>query len=291
MSFNSRNDRKQKYEAFQNFIATVKLWFIYLGTLIFFIMAIYYGICEYRGINVQNRFSLYLMLFCIFASTSILIKVIFYIQDKAYQKERNFDPSVIELPDINTIHLETALHQMSVKTSVILWDTVIGFFLAFLIFLTIFLGGNRPLILIICFALAVFLIAGHIFFSWRWRKKCFVTKMVCNTERFISIGNSEIFIADVEKSLMEKMLYYTMELILTNDYIIGKMETVFKFSPVAVPRAEIKEITISSNHQSGIMKCYLFSGNHIELLIGQGARMIRVLKVLNYYKIRWKEQR
>lgn len=40
----------------------------------------------------------------------------------------------------------------------------------------------------------------------------------------------------------------------------------------------------------GILDCRLYSGQSIELLIGQGSRKERALRVLDYYGIAWSEE-
>lgn len=102
----------------------------------------------------------------------------------------------------------------------------------------------------------------------------------------------------VDASLAEGMLYYAREMTLTRLFIIGLTETGLSFHPVAITRSEITQLTFFCKrpvmsrfrkYDMGILECRLQNGQKVELLIGQGPRMGRVLKVLDYYGIAWNE--
>lgn len=217
------------------------------------------------------------------------------VQKRDYQ----FDPGNMVLPEKGTVTLETALHAMAIKMGVIYWDTTFGLFLGILLLMMFCLGGNIPLILLICLILAVLLVGGHFFWSWRWNKRSFAGKMLNNTKKLIPIEDPFEYAAAVERSLTEGVLYYEKDMILTGDFIIGLLETDLRFVPVAVPRAEIAQLAFFCRRpvmnryrkfDMGILDCRLYSGQSIELLIGQGSRMERVLRVLDYYGIAWSEE-
>lgn len=303
MDKKNANRKEQKVlktlDNINKWFSKIILYLAYLCIPVFLIMTVYYSICKYNGIDVENRLLFSAAGLAVFSASCACMKLLEYLMDKLQQRDADFDPFTMRLPDLGTVTLETALHMMSFKTGVIVWDTLFITFLAILLSMMLFVGGNVPLILFICLLLAAFLAAGHLFISWRWKKRSFAPKMLRNTEKYISVKNPREYLQSVEESLLHKLLYYGKEMILTDRFIIGITETDVQFHPVAIPRAEIVEITFFSKrpvmnryrkYDTGILECRMKSGKAVELLIGQGTRMIRVLKVLNHYRIWWKKK-
>lgn len=299
----NENPGEQKFLKFMDkvnlFISRLMEGMVYLIALGFLGSAVYCGVCEFRGIDMGNRFGSSLAGFCLFSGMIICVKLFLYWVGRLHQKEYAFDPSTMELPERGTITLETALHHMAIKMGLIIWDSVFGILLGTLLLLMLFLGGNIPLILLICLILALLLAGGHVFFSWRWKKKSFLDKLIRNTEKYIKVGDARDFAVSLEDSLMRGVLYYAQEMTLTADYIIGLTEADTCFIPVAIPRAEIRSIVFYRRrpvmnryrkYDTGVLKCSLSNGTRVEFLIGQGPRMQRVLKVLSYYRISWIEE-
>ena len=281
----------------------VQGWFsgLALNILCFFMIfclvgTIYYGFCRIRGMEEGKRFVVYAGGFLMFAAACGAIKLFEALLDRIHRNEYEFEPRTMELPRDGTVDLETALHHMAVRTGVIGWDTVFGTLLIILLGMMFTLGGNIPLILLVCLILAVLLAGGHLFFSRRWRKRCFAVDMLKNTGNYMNLSSG--YAKAVEASLAEGVLYYAREMILTRLFIIGMTETDISFHPVAVARSEITQLTFFCRrpvmsrfrkYDMGRLECRLQNGQSMELLIGQGPRMGRVLKVLDYYGIAWNE--
>lgn len=280
-------------------LARIVIYGAYVLAVIMLFLAIYYGIGEAVGDQEKGRAINYFGGFVTFAAAGAAVKLCEAVLAAVHKKDEEFDPKTMVLPENGTVTLESALHHMAIKTGVIGWDTTFGLLLGILLMMMFCLGGNVPLILMICFVLAALLAGGHFFWSWRWKKRSFAGKMVKNTSRFIPISEPCQYAGTVEKSLKNGVLYYGKELILTEDFIIGQIETDLQFKPVAVPGTEIARLAFFSRrsvmnryrrYDMGILDCRLHSGKSIELLIGQGPRMERVLKVLDYYHIEWIEE-
>lgn len=272
--------------------------FAFILMLFFLGMAVYYGICWLRGMDSGKQFLASLEAFFGLAAALICVKLFFIILDKYHQSDYNFDPQSMVLPGKGTVTLEGALHRMAVKTGVIIWDTIFAVLLFMLLFLMFSLGGNIPLILLICLILAVFLAAGHMFFSWHWKKSRFADRMLKNTSKYIPVADPEKYASAIDESLSKGVLYYGKEMIMTEDYMIGITESDLGFVPVAVPRSGIMNITFYCVHPAnyrrkyvtGVLDCRMDSGKSVKFLIGQGPRMERALKILNYYGIQWKRE-
>lgn len=269
-----------------------------LGTLGFLAAALYYGICGFMGLDQGEKFSLYLVGFLMFAALSGTMRLITFLMDRAQKKEDSFDPRTMKLPERGTLTLEGTLRHMTVNVGVIMWDTIFITLLVILFGMMLTLGGNVPLILMICFGLAVFLVGGHLCFRRFWKRRSYSKKLLNASKEYISVKNLGEYEAALEESLKSGVLYYGMELVLTNEFIIGNTMSGLSFLPVAVPRAGIADMTFYcrrpvlkryQKYDMGVLACRMYGGKTVEFLIGQGPRMVRVLKVLNYYQISWKE--
>lgn len=299
----SHNSGEQKFlkavYKVNQFISILFQALVCLITLGFLVRAVYCGVCELRGIDMGNRLSSSVTGFFLFSGVILCVKLFIYGVGKLHQKEYSFDPSAMELPERGSITLETALHHMAINMGLIMWDSTFGILLSILLIMMLALGGNIPLILLTCFIMALLLVGGHFLLSWRWKKRSFLKKLARNTEKYWRVGDARDFAAALEESLMKGVLYYAHEMTLTADYIIGLTESDTSFVPVAIPRAEILSIAFYRRrpvmnryrkYDMGVLKCMLRNGNHVEYLVGQGPRMQRVTKVLNYYRISWKEE-
>lgn len=281
----------------QQWVSRIACGILYLLLVGGFIASIYYKILEIRGVNT-GKSVVYFQTFLMAAVALACVKLMNAAAGWFRKQDYNFDPLKMKLPEHGTVDLEQALHRMSYKTAVIIWDTVFITLLVILLMLMLISHGNVPRILLIAFGLFLFLAAGHAGFNKRWEKHSFAGKMVQNTEKYMPIEHSQGYAKRVEESLKRGILYYAKEMILTSDFIIGIVETDISFHPVAIPRSEITEIIFYQKRpvmnscrkcDMGILKCRLNGGHMVELLIGQDSRMIRVVKVLNYYGIEWKE--
>lgn len=270
----------------------------YLLAAVMLVLAVYYGIGERNETMDGGRAFNYFGWFLIASATAICWKLLEVIRHAVQTKNDQFEPRQMVLPKRGTVTLETALHAMAIRMGVIYWDSLFGLLLGILLVLLLFVGPNIPLILL-CYLFLTALVGGHFFWSWRWKKRPFAGKLLDNTQKHIPIENPFEYAAAVERSLTEGVLYYEREMILTDDFIIGLLETDIRFIPVAVPRAEIVQLAffrrrpVMKRYQKydiGILDCRLYSGQSVELLIGRGPRMERVLKVLNYYGLGWSEE-
>lgn len=275
------------------------IWGIYILAACMLVMAVYYRVRGAGGTKEADLASNYFGGFLVFAAAGGSVTLLETVLCMVSQRENRFDPREMILPLTGTITLEKALHWIAIQTGLIAWDTVFGLLLGILLLMMVCLGGNIPRILLICFVLCLFLVGGHCFWSGRWKKRSFAGKMIHNTRSFMQIEDPAEYAAEVEKSLMNGVLYYGKEFILTKDYMIGLIESDIRFVPVSVPRKDIASLVFFCRkpvmnryrrYAQGILACRLYSGKSVELMIGQGPRMNRALKVLDYYEIPWKEE-
>lgn len=268
-------------------------------TLVTWAMTIYYGICKLKGMEEGNYF--FTALLC--GILLILMIVVYKLLNKGFNKfiakEQHFDPANMQLPAAGTVTLETAMHKMAPKNGVIIWDTLWGLLLGFFLLAGIcFPNAKTDSILILCAVLAMFLFMGHFLLYRYWKKKAFTDSLVKNTQKYVKILNVSVYTAAVENGLKKRILYYTKNLILTENLIIGLTENDIGFAPVALPRKIISQISFYEkqvvstrySYTQGVLKCHILNGKQVSFLIGRGVQINKVLEMLNYYNIPFQKE-
>lgn len=284
-----------RWERVEYKIMIVLLW---VATIFFLVNTIEYGYKELCGIPTNNMFSNCLTGFLFFGGILVLLFICNKLIIWKNKKELNFDVTSSKKPELRTVDIEDALHHLSKNSSgVIVWDTLFItfflFFLAVLIWNTIEKVFNIPSI--VCTVVSfILLIAGHMIGTKLWKKKPFKEKLLANTNSYMEIVSEERYIDDLNRDLRKKILYYSKEWILTENYFIGKTSYDIGFVPVAIPKDFIEKIafykvqSVMSRYRKmpmGYLKCRLYNGKEISFYIGTGARYFRVFRVLQYYGI------
>ncbi|NLL80113.1 MAG: hypothetical protein GX234_10085 [Clostridiales bacterium] len=111
--------------------ARILKWLFYLLEVFCFMRMVYYGRFEMRGISTEGRFQNELIAFLIVAGCIAFLMLFDWGMKKSWEKEADFDPQQMKLPEAGSVDLEKALHYMSMCQGVIAWDTCWGTFALF----------------------------------------------------------------------------------------------------------------------------------------------------------------
>lgn len=260
---------------------------------------IYYGIREFQGNGDSGQLTICCVILLVLAAIPMCCKLVNRLFKHLDQKNAAFDPCTMTLPAQGTITLENALHRMCTPIGVIVWDTIGGCVVFSLLFLLALGIGNWLRILFICDCVIILLAVGHTVFHLLWKKKSFTKKMLCSTHEIIKLAHPETYAEAVEESLKRGILAYEKELILTNEYILGSAEWDTHYTPVAIPIAQITELSFfyrriagSRNSRTiGILRCAADGKKLADLILGPPPKAERIMKILNYYQFSWREEK
>lgn len=258
---------------------------------------VYYVICEIKGTGNPKQLAICCASLLLLAAIPVCGKLIDLLFKWFFHRDNVLDPQTMELPKQGSVGLEAALHKMSTQTGVIVWDSLWGCVLVSLLFSLLFINGNKPRILLICVCLAFIIAIGHVLFRLIWKKHSFIKKMLCNTEKFIPLASD--YAREVDESLLQNILCYEKELIMTDKYILGSIEHDTKFIPVAIPIEQVKEFVFfyrrvvngKYSRSLGILSCRISSTNSVNFMLGIPTKTQKILKILNFYNISWREDK
>lgn len=192
--------------------------------------------------------------------------------------------------------LNTALHMISQKSGVVIWDTlwsVVAIFFALCLFIK---GSNKPLILGIVSVSLVMLFVGHYIGIKLWKRHHFEKRILKYTKQYLDIEDESAYIESVDRSVQRGVLCYAGLCILTDEYMIGRLSDI-SFEAAAIPRDFIvhyefyyyKKIS-SKAVPVGVLQCLLLNGKRVKFEIGRGEVCGNVLKRLSGQKIFYEEQ-
>lgn len=265
-----------------------------------FILAatVYYAIGEFRGNADTRQLTICCATLLILAAIPVCSRLVDYFIKLLFQKNDVFEPAAMELPVPGTVSLEDALHKLSTKTGVIVWDSIWGCMLFSLLLLLLFGLGNPARILLLCVCMAAVIAVGHGAFYWLWKRRTFRNKMLRNTSGVIGLDNPQGFAAAVEESLKRGILSYEKELILTDEYILGNGEWDTYYTPVVIPRERITEFVFfyrrtvggKTSRTVGILRCNENGRKLADLVLGPQLKAERIMKILRYYQVSWREE-
>lgn len=268
-----------------------------LFTCCILVGTVYYGVREFRGNGDSEQLAICCVTLLVLAALPVCNKLADRFLKHLGQKNHTFDPSTMALPAQGAVTLEDALHRMSTQTGVIVWDTIWGCVVFSLLFLLALGMGNRPRILLVCVCVTILLALGHAVFHLLWKKKSFTKRMLRNTSKIMELTHPEAYGEAVEESLKQGVLSYEKELILTNEYILGRAEWDTYYRPVAISRAQITEFTFfyqrmvggRSSRTVGILRCSADGKKLVDFVLGPQPKAERILKILSYYQFSWQE--
>lgn len=292
----------KKMDKFDNITSNVmfRIFVIFYVLLTVFVLAatIYYGVYEIQGKGHTEQFAIYFTFLLVLAAIPACSKLIDLFIKQFFKKDDAYDPHKAELPAPGTVTLEDALHRMSTQTGVIVWDVLWGCVLFSLFCLLALDMGDWLRIMLICVCVAAIMAVGHLFFRLLWKKRSFIKRMLRNTAKCMPIACPSDYVKGVEESLKRNVLSYEKEFIMTDEYILGCAEQDTSFIPVALPREQIDEFvffyrrTVNGRYSRtvGILSCRAGKKKLADLVLGQGPKVNKVLRILKYYDISWRKE-
>lgn len=268
-------------------------------TVVVLSLTVYYGVLAIQGNGNTKQFVSAYILLLILGAIPLCFKLFDFVFRHFFKKDTDYDPETAVLPMSGTVTLEAALHKMSSQVGVIVWDTLWGCVLFSMLFLLISGTGDLVRIIFGWMGLAAFTVVGHIVLYFIWKKSSLTRKMLRSTAEYRSVNNTSDYANAVEESLKHSILSYEKELILTDEYILGNAQWDTGFHPVAIPREQIDELVIhyrrlvngQTSRTVGILSCRTAGKKPVNLVLGLEPKVNKVLRILNYYKIPWREEK
>lgn len=316
---------KNKYK----FNYPLRVW-VFFGFIEGVLLAsLLYAIYEkMQGISVdayyfENLIMGILMFAFVFLTPVTLVPLFLVLREKMQIEKSIFKPDVYVFPQNKTPDLEYILHYMKAYNTGIAWKTVayISLFLPFtalILFIEeIIKRGEFPhdkieaMIYYILMAMIPFVIEKVL--RIRWLKRPRAEELLHNTKKFIEITDDEGFLKLLQKDLNEGILYYTKDVVLTENYILCKTLGLWDWFQsfnwandlLVIPRVMIEkmntniEVTKVSHYAAsahvamhahavtGEWKCELLNGKKVSFWVTGGffvaARFKRLLQAFLYY--------
>lgn len=191
--------------------------------------------------------------------------------------------------------IKRVLTYMSKKTGLFTWDIIsiclfISFVLAFL------LPGAYELqkAMVLGLKLILFLLAIRIIFMLYYHLRSYKKSMLKHYDFYGGQVEHSRLLENLENSLKERMLYYSPQWIITEDFFLSWCKSSYFFDPIAIPFNEILSLkyevrknvmnsgTVIYDH---VIICQLKSCQFVDLYIGNQLKSEVILKILNYFHI------
>lgn len=189
--------------------------------------------------------------------------------------------------------LNAAMHAMSQKNGVVMWDTLWSVPAIVFILCMFVKGGNKPVILGFLIFSLVMLFGGHYIGVKIWMRRCYEKKILKYTKRYFDIADEEEYVMSVDESIQRGILGYSGLWMLTDEYIIGRLSDI-RFEAAAIPRELVIQYMFfyyrkiaSENIPEGVLRCQLKNGKSVDFVIGRGENCDHVLKILSEQRIPW----
>ena len=209
----------------------------------------------------------------------------------ARTKEKQSQKGEKKITDLNS-----ALHAMSQKNGVVIWDTIWAFGVFFFTGCLLPKGGNKPLILGLLLISLLMLFGGHFVGTRIWRRHRYEIRILKYTMPYLEIVSKRAFLASVDAGIKRGVLGFTGLWMLTDEYIIGRLSDL-EFQVVVIPRDQVTYCTfffnkriISDEIPVGVLQCHLQNGKCVDMEIGRGDVCNQVLRLLNEYRIPWEKK-
>lgn len=272
------------------------LFVIITMAVVFFGMAVYYGVRALQGqedwLRAKNSFSVSLAT----AGSLVIVKGVDLFLNYQQKKNEKFTPEIMQkkLPPEEKRTLNLVLAYLSGRVLLVLWD----------IFYIIFVGGLMLTMTVIqgfpvsweqicrlLIAVGIFA-CGHFLCLCYYKKRSFRKKLLITTKMHISIADDKLFCERLEESLKKSMRFYSNQLVVTDEFLLGYSRNDQFFEPAAIPREEIVAAEFyllrwSGNVRvtKGVLACKLRNGFIVELYTARNNSITRVLHALDYCKV------
>ncbi len=318
MSDSDKN--KKRYESKRKF-STFRYYFFVYGIGSFCLVLLVYDIYrEIQGIPTNGRIKSTLMGLIAIGAGVILSKGIgrFFKWMRQREEKKVFVPGVSGFYQDKKPDLEFVLHDMKTHTAGIVWKTIgyciIGFDLLLLV-VSAFAGHlpNMSAVGVIA-AVGLSVLAMEKYILRRcWMNRPMVEILLNNTEVFIDIPEEDEipFLKLLKRDLENGLLYYSKELVLTENYIFckscgvqgGYIQGIVN-DLMVIPRNMIEELSFQYIHyhqtmyssQAGVshvpqmqghFQCKLSNGRTVSFYLGSDMntdlRCAKVMQVFSYY--------
>lgn len=265
-----------------------------------FVAIVYYVVSEFRGNGNPHQLTMCSVTFLALAAIPVCGRLMDLFFEHFFKKNTGFDPRTMELPARGSVGLEDALHKLSTQTAVIVWDVIWGCVVfSELFLLAVGMGySNRILFLLVCEA--VLIAVGHTVFHLLWKRRSFIKKMIKNTSKVMKLDDPKAYAVAIEESLKRGVWSYEKELILTDEYILGSVESDTFYTPVAIQRAQITEFVFfyrrivaggMGARIIGILRCVSDGKKLVDFVLSPGIKAEKIKKILGYYQISWREEK
>ncbi len=188
----------------------------------------------------------------------------------------------------------SALHYLSKRFGVIVWDTIGGVFVLWLVLSSITTGIINFRVVVALFVLVVLILGGHFIGTFLWKTKRFDEKAIKYSRKVYKINDKDEFIKEVNKDIQAGDLLVLRMIIVTPNYIIGRVSDVF-FAPIIIPRNMICKYEyrhykqmgahLGQTRYVGYLACHLCSNTTLECAICGGLDAEKTIQELYAYGI------
>lgn len=194
-------------------------------------------------------------------------------------------------------NLDSALNKLSQQHGIIVWDTIWGSFVIFMIAIAIAFHRtcNLPVVAGITVFLLIMLLGGHIIGIKINKSRHFEKRLCKYSGEYVNYSNEESYISAIDRSIQRGVAGFTGYWLLTDEYMIGRLSDL-TYEPVAVPLAEIEKCTFFYNKNIsarglpiGVLQLRLYNRNTVNFVLGRGNVCDQTLQVLNEAEIPWSQ--
>ena len=176
--------------------------------------------------------------------------------------------------------LQFMLRKLKGGQGLIVWDTIWGSMSGFmiLVFIVFFKTCNKTFCIGSIIFLLIMLVGGHILGKDIGSLRNYESRMCRFTKQYIEIFHEDSFIANVDASIKNGVIYFTKYWVLTEDYMLGRLSDI-TFEPIAIPRTDIVNCEFNYLNREtykrglpiGILSIQLKNGKNVKLTLGRGS--------------------
>lgn len=197
-------------------------------------------------------------------------------------------------PSPNKRIVKNTLTYMSQKTGIFVWDVVIVCIIMSLAIMVLCtedydIGEN-------IFALAgtgFFCMGVRVIFVLYYHFRDFTKSMLNNYDTYGGYLDHGILLERLEESLKNRLLFYSPQWIITEDFFMAWIKSSQFYSPIAISLQEMRQLRYEVRRDTyrgrvifyNVIVCQLKSGKSVDLYIGDKWKVEGVINVLNYFRI------
>ncbi len=301
------NDREEKEKMdkwdkqmrkISNIISMISLFlFVVGGGLFSLFLIVAYGLPIKGFERNQNmvNFGFYFLGILIFASLfwKGIDVLVTYIKKKQGQLTTEMRPEKWPSPQKRT--LKNTLTYMSKKIGILVWDIIVICILVALLLTGLcdeafaFWNNITACIGLICFWLGI-----RMLFVLYYYLRNYTKSMLKSYDSYGGYLDHGVLLNRLEDSLKNRLLFYSSQWIITEDFLLAWSKSYQFFCPVAISfkemrflRYEIQENIFNSGQTlyNNVIVCQLKSGHSVNLFVGDNWSSNTILSILNHFQI------